>query len=438
MRRIVLVFCLCLASWCVPSAALAQGGLDQRVSELSQKISNGLTENQKRTIAVVEFADLRGNVTDFGRFIAEELITHLYETKKFKVIERQLLSKVITEQKLSLTGIIDPTSAQKLGRLLGVDAIATGTITDLGKSLRVNARLISTGTGEIFAVAATEIAKDDSVTKLMGASDAGPPSDGDKADQATAAQRIDDLGFTFDLQPCQVSTSMIITCDISIKNNRDDRGFSLEVDGSKLFDELGNSYSAIVARLGNLNGAGPHIDFVAGVTTKARMSFQRLRSPATRITMLQIHFSSFADGRTIKFRDVPLIKSRAPNNGAPLVVAAQEFNFELTSCKLSTGILTCELTITNNASEDKQLGLRAISRIFDELGNDYTASDGQIGTERFRVSGVSSLLVPRIPTKATLKFQNINQTATTITLLRIEFWGSPDFHIDFRNPPLTK
>jgi TolB-like protein len=168
MTRVVLGLCLvfCVAACTRP--ALAQG-IDQRILELSQKISNGLTENQKRTIAVVEFADLRGNVTDFGRFIAEELITRLYETKKFKVIERQLLNKVVAEQKLSLTGMIDQTSAQKLGKLLGVDAIASGTITDLGKTLRVNARLIDTSTGEIFAVASAEIAKDDSVMTLMGA-----------------------------------------------------------------------------------------------------------------------------------------------------------------------------------------------------------------------------------------------------------------------------
>jgi hypothetical protein len=100
----------------------------------------------------------------------------LYETKKFKVIERQLLNKVISEQKLSLTGMIDQTSAQKLGKLLGVDAIASGTITDLGESLRVNARLIDTSTGEIFAVAATEIAKDDKVKILTGAGGTGPTS----------------------------------------------------------------------------------------------------------------------------------------------------------------------------------------------------------------------------------------------------------------------
>jgi hypothetical protein len=36
-------------------------------------------------------------------------------TDKFKVIERQLLNKIIAEQKLSLTGIVDPVLAKKLG-----------------------------------------------------------------------------------------------------------------------------------------------------------------------------------------------------------------------------------------------------------------------------------------------------------------------------------
>jgi len=174
MKQFALSIALLVCMGQVAGHVHAQVTFDQRIGELSKQISDGLTENQKQTIAVVEFADLRGNVTDFGRFISEELITRLYQTKKFKVIERQLLNKVIAEQKLSLTGVIEQTAAQRLGKVLGVDAIASGTVTDLGKSLRVNARLIITGTGEVFAVAVTEIAKDDSVLALMGAGNTGP------------------------------------------------------------------------------------------------------------------------------------------------------------------------------------------------------------------------------------------------------------------------
>lgn len=177
---------LCLLLGCSPALVHAQGTLDHRFTELSKQISDGLTENQKQTIAVVEFVDLEGRVTNFGRFVAEELITRLYQTKKFKVIERQLLNKIVAEQKLTLGGMIDQASAQKLGKLLGVDAIASGTVTDLGKSLRVNARLISTNTGEVFAVAAAEIAKDDSVNALMGAISPANESSGTKEAAPTA------------------------------------------------------------------------------------------------------------------------------------------------------------------------------------------------------------------------------------------------------------
>lgn len=190
MKQIALSIILLVCLGPMVGRIHAQATLDQRVSELSKQISDGLTENQKRTIAVVEFGDLEGQVTNFGRFVAEELITRLYQTKKFKVIERQLLNKVVAEQKLSLTGMIDQTSAQKLGKLLGVDAIASGTVTDLGKTLRVNARLIDTSTGEIFAVAATEIAKDESVLTLIrgsvGASETLPTSASGTTDKGNA------------------------------------------------------------------------------------------------------------------------------------------------------------------------------------------------------------------------------------------------------------
>lgn len=131
--------------------------LDQRASELSQEIARNMETGQKRRVAVLEFTDLQGHVTNFGRYLSEELITRLYVSNKFTVVERQLLNKVIAEQKLSLTGVVDPESAKKLGSVLGVDAIVSGTIADRGDTLKINARLIDTQTGEVFSAAAAEM-----------------------------------------------------------------------------------------------------------------------------------------------------------------------------------------------------------------------------------------------------------------------------------------
>jgi TolB-like protein len=142
--------------------------LDTKLAELVRQITISLTEENKTKIAVIEFSNLDGKVTEFGKFLSEELITRLFITKKFEVVERQLLVKILEEHKLNLTGIVDPVSAKELGKILGVDAIASGTITDLGTSVKLNARLIATETGKIFAVASVEMLKDEKIRKLMG------------------------------------------------------------------------------------------------------------------------------------------------------------------------------------------------------------------------------------------------------------------------------
>lgn len=150
------------------SAESLAGSLDEGVDRLAGQIVTGLAEGKKQKIAVVEFSDLDGKVTEFGKFLSEELITRLFSSKRFNVVERQLLAKILEEHKLNLSGLVEPMTAQKLGRLLGVDAICSGTVTDLVDSVRVNARLISTDTGEVFAVASGSIGKDTVVQKLLG------------------------------------------------------------------------------------------------------------------------------------------------------------------------------------------------------------------------------------------------------------------------------
>ncbi len=99
--------------------------------------------------------------------MSEELITRLFLTNQFEVVERNLLNKILEEHELNMSGLIDENTIKKLGRLLGVDAIASGSITDLGEYVKVNARLISTETGSVFSVASAKIAKSKTVKALL-------------------------------------------------------------------------------------------------------------------------------------------------------------------------------------------------------------------------------------------------------------------------------
>ncbi|MCF8298223.1 MAG: CsgG/HfaB family protein [Saprospiraceae bacterium] len=169
--------------------------LDDQIDGLVNQIVKSLSQNQKSTIAVVEFSDLRGNVTDLGKYFSEELTTRLFLTQKFKVIERQLLNKIIDEQKLGVSGYIDDKTAASLGQILGIDAIATGTITDLGKSIKVNARLISTESGSVFSVASVNILKDETILKLINQTK--PIISTNKDDKSSKSNLVNDESVFF-------------------------------------------------------------------------------------------------------------------------------------------------------------------------------------------------------------------------------------------------
>jgi hypothetical protein len=105
----------------VTGAAFGQD-LKQASTILSAKIS----ESQRKTVAVVDFTDLCGNVSRFGRYLAEELSgTLVGDAKGFRVMDRTHLQAILQEHKLATTGLIDPQTARKLGQFAGVDTLVT-------------------------------------------------------------------------------------------------------------------------------------------------------------------------------------------------------------------------------------------------------------------------------------------------------------------------
>lgn len=122
-------------------------------------------EFKKTKIAVLDF-QVQGEkfeTDDMGKIVSEWLITTIVKTGRFDVVERRLLEKILHEQKMGSSALIDQQSAAKLGRILGVRTIVTGTVTKLSGYLEVNARVISVETGSIITA---EKVKASSAVKL--------------------------------------------------------------------------------------------------------------------------------------------------------------------------------------------------------------------------------------------------------------------------------
>lgn len=91
---------------------------------------------QKRRIAILpfEYGAVYSHVGqyDVGKGIVSLLTTKLVNDGTYSVIDRQMLDAILKEQNLSVSDRADPATACKIGKILSVDAIVTGTVTQFG------------------------------------------------------------------------------------------------------------------------------------------------------------------------------------------------------------------------------------------------------------------------------------------------------------------
>ena len=105
-------------------------------------------------IAVVQFQD-KGSlgIEDAGEIVAGWMNGSLHKTGVFTLYERVLLQDVLAEQNIGLTGVMDESTTIEIGKIFGVEAIVTGTISRFASTFSIVARLIDTETGKVIATA---------------------------------------------------------------------------------------------------------------------------------------------------------------------------------------------------------------------------------------------------------------------------------------------
>jgi curli biogenesis system outer membrane secretion channel CsgG len=158
-----------------------------------------------------------GSDQDIGKGISDMLVTRLVQDGKYSVIERNALDKILSEQNFSNSDRADSTTAAKIGRILGVDAIIIGSITQFGRDdqhtniggggyggfgskygiggigtkkakavVGITARMINTTTGEIMVAVTGTGESTRSSTSLLGAGGGGGSGGGAGLDMGSS------------------------------------------------------------------------------------------------------------------------------------------------------------------------------------------------------------------------------------------------------------
>jgi len=84
-------------------------------------------KNYKK-IALGDIVDADGSISRHAQDIADDLTTALFGSETFEVLDRQNLQSIMSEHKLSTTGIIDENTASELGKVIGAAVLVFGRI----------------------------------------------------------------------------------------------------------------------------------------------------------------------------------------------------------------------------------------------------------------------------------------------------------------------
>lgn len=230
----------------------------------------------KHRVAVMNFdygtvqssvSSIFGSDQDIGKGISAMLIEKLVKDGQFSVIERAALDKLLAEQNFSNSDRANPTSAAKIGQLLGVDTIIIGSITQFGRDdkhtniggggfgskyglggigtknskavVAVSARMVNVNTGEIISAVTGTGESSRGGTSLIGAGggyggggagalDMGSSNFGNTILGEATHKAVDDMGAQLDASASKVPT---IKLEVS--------GLVADVSGNTLIVNVG-------------------------------------------------------------------------------------------------------------------------------------------------------------------------------------------------------
>ncbi len=203
-------------------------------------------QQEKRRVAVLDFGygavmnsveALFGSTQDVGRGVSDLIVDRLINDGTYRVIERRDLDKILQEQNFSNSDRANAATAAKIGRLLGVDTIITGDITQFGRDDRnvggggslghwdkyglgnvgvkkakavvaITARMVDVNTGEILASVSGRGESTRSGSNLLGAGGNWRNSGSGQVDMSSANFSQTILGEAVKSAVAQVSTQL--------------------------------------------------------------------------------------------------------------------------------------------------------------------------------------------------------------------------------------
>ena len=170
MKKIFLLFAVIVFLGC-QTIPKGPGAMDEEkgIGVLIKSFETAKGMNGKN-IGVGDFVGVSGDVDPYSRGAAHRMEVELSKAatrNHFNVINRQNFVQLAQEWQLNLSGAVDPSSAKKVGSLLGIDVLITGNISDAREGRNIAAKGIDTETGKVLWGESVMVKKDKEQEKAV-------------------------------------------------------------------------------------------------------------------------------------------------------------------------------------------------------------------------------------------------------------------------------
>lgn len=273
MRRVLLFVLIATSFFVMPAGAQSSAA-----PAASSAPSTAPATGRKKRVAIFDFdyatvqsasAAAFGTNVDVGKGISDLLVRHLVQDGTYSVIERKAMDKILGEQNFSNSDRADANSAAKIGRILGVDAIIVGSVTQFGYDNKdtkvggggggwggfgvggfshkkskavvvVDARLVNIDTAEIMGVADGKGESSRESTSLLGGGSNWHGFGGGAVDFGSSDFQQTILGEAVNAAVTQMSEGLVADAPKLVARTISVEGVVASVDGGQIVLNVGS------------------------------------------------------------------------------------------------------------------------------------------------------------------------------------------------------
>ena len=142
--------------------------LDLAIRDASDYLNDNIPEG-----SMIVILNVQSDSAALSDYIIDELIANAVNDRIFKVVDRQQLDLIRTEQDFQLSGEVDDNLALSIGKFFGAQTIVSGRVSQLSDRYRMTIRALDVQTAQVQGQYNRNIAAGATITALMRSGGSG-------------------------------------------------------------------------------------------------------------------------------------------------------------------------------------------------------------------------------------------------------------------------